>query len=520
MILVETPRRKLVTQLVNWGHWFTLLNIVIAIIIAAIYIFNSPAPGTPLGTLFLFANWVSHIGFLTFFGFVIFILPLCYWVPKARVVRIYSSVIAAIALALLAFDALLYNKYGVHLSFNSAHLIRNEAQTALAEFGWQQWGFLLLLFVVWLSFQLIVANALWQRIERLQKRKLGLKITTFFVSCFVTSHALHVWADANLYQPIVRQDDMFPLSYPATAKTLLAKYNLLDIENYQQRKELQFNKYITGISYPAEPVYCSVDASKKVAILAVVDGELPANVAGLMRINNHYGVNAKLDSGINSVVYGLPELYHNALQDYAPILLDLPSSQGLHVALYQAGKPEAALANYLNDWQNFKQGIESATTNVAVGFINPAQLQELLKTDLVSNYQVMLTSFAKTPNYSQSLMTNFSVNHTISNREDLAPTALELLSCNAQPKAFSTGTSLTSANNTEYVVTTKGSKVLLFTSTQRVEVLSNGNVRVFDLLSGEETFNQVDTNLLSQAIKRLSRFSAKRNKFFSTEVLN
>ncbi|MDP5041396.1 MAG: DUF3413 domain-containing protein, partial [Paraglaciecola sp.] len=240
MILVETPRRKLVTQLVNWGHWFTLLNIVIAIIIAAIYILNSPAPGTPLGTLYLFTNWFSHIGFLTFFGFVILILPMCYWVKNAKVVKVTASVTAAIALALLAFDALLYNKYGVHLSFGSANLIRDEAQTALAEFGWQQWGFLFLLFVVWLSFQLIVANALWKRIERLQKRKLGLPITTFFVTCFVASHAMHVWADANLYQPIVRQDDMFPLSYPAKAKTLLAKYNLLDIEDYQQRKELQF----------------------------------------------------------------------------------------------------------------------------------------------------------------------------------------------------------------------------------------------------------------------------------------
>ena len=77
------------------------------------------------------------------------------------------------------------------------------------------------------------------------------------------SHAMHVWADANLYQPIVQQDNMFPLSYPATAKTLMARYSLLDIENYQQRKALQFNKTMKGIIYPAEPVYCSVDSTKK-----------------------------------------------------------------------------------------------------------------------------------------------------------------------------------------------------------------------------------------------------------------
>ncbi len=319
MILSETPRRKLVTQLVTWGHWFALLNIIIAVTIAAIYILNSPAPGSSLGTFYLFTNWVSHIGFLTFFGFVILILPLCYLVPNARAVKALSSVLAALGLALLAFDALLYNKYGVHLSVNSAELIRTETQTAFAQFGWQQWGFLLLLFVVWLSFQLIVANALWQRISRLQKRKLGLPISSFFVSCFVASHAMHVWADANLYQPIVQQDNMFPLSYPATAKTLMARYSLLDIEDYQQRKALQFNKTMKGIVYPAEPVYCSVDNTKKVLLLSVVDGEMPISTVGLSEFEQHYLLQSSLKNGITTVLYGLPELYHGALQNYSPL---------------------------------------------------------------------------------------------------------------------------------------------------------------------------------------------------------
>ncbi|MDU0354024.1 DUF3413 domain-containing protein [Paraglaciecola aquimarina] len=148
MILTETPRRKLVTQLVNWGHWFALLNIFIAITIAGIYILNSPIPDTPLGLLYLLFNWLSHIGFLTFFAFVILILPLCYLAKKAKTVKIVSSALAALGLASLGFDALLYNKYGVHLSFNSADIIRHEAQTVIAQFSWQQWGYLLFLFLV------------------------------------------------------------------------------------------------------------------------------------------------------------------------------------------------------------------------------------------------------------------------------------------------------------------------------------------------------------------------------------
>jgi membrane-anchored protein YejM (alkaline phosphatase superfamily) len=511
MILDETPRRKLVNQLVNWGHWFALLNIIIAVTIAAIYILNSPAPGTVMGTFYLFTNWVSHIGFLTFFGFVILILPLCYLVPNAKAVKVLSSVLAALGLALLAFDALLYNKYGVHLSLNSAELIRNETQTAIAQFGWQQWGFLLLLFVVWLSFQLIVANALWKRIDRLQNRKLGLPISIFFVSCFVASHAMHVWADANLYQPIVQQDNMFPLSYPATAKTLMARYSLLDIEDYQQRKALQFNQTIKGITYPAVPVYCSVNSNKKVLLLSLVKGELPNSVAGLSKFEHHYLLQSSINNGITTVLYGLPELYHSALQNYPPLLLELPSSMGLSVSLYLNNMSNQRLAAYQQDWQQFKQNVFNASSNLSVGFVQAGQFHELLTEDVLAQYQVIVTNLVDQSALNNPLLTNITIHKSMASLEDIAPTALNLLGCTAQSKAYSTGDTLTHKSNLNYLVSTQGSKVLLLTNKQRIEIMKNGNVRVFDLKTGDEAFSQVDTNILSQGIKHLSRFSAKRS---------
>lgn len=511
MILSETPRRKLVTQLVNWGHWFALLNIIIAVTIAAIYILNSPAPGSAIGTFYLFTNWISHIGFLTFFSFVILILPICYLVPNAKIVKIVSSILAALGLALLAFDALLYNKYGVHLSLNSADLIRNETQTAMAQFGWQQWGFLLLLFVAWLSFQLIVANALWQRIGRLQKRKLGLPISIFFVSCFVISHALHVWADANLYQPIVQQDNMFPMSYPATAKTLMARYSLLDIEDYQQRKALQFNQTINGIIYPAEPVYCSVDATKKVLLLSLLEGELPDSIAGLSKFDNHYLLQSSVHSGIATILYGLPELYHNALQSYSPLLLQLPSSMGLKVSVYLESHNNQRLSAYQQDWQQFKDNLFNSSSNLSVGFVQKTQLEELLTADVLAQYKIIVTNLVNQDALNNTLFSNFTVNKSMASLEDLAPTALNLLGCAAKAQAYSTGNTLTQKSNFNYIASTQGSKVLLLTDTQRIEIMNNGNVRVFDLNTGDEVFNQVDPNVLSQGIKHLSRFSAKRS---------
>jgi membrane-anchored protein YejM (alkaline phosphatase superfamily) len=511
MILAETPRRKLVTQLVSWGHWFTLLNIIIAITIASIYILNSPSPGTVLGKVYLFINWLSHIGFLTFFAFVILILPLCYLVTNAKLVKALSSIIAAIGLALLAFDALLYNKYAVHLSINSAELIRSEAQTVIAQFGWQQWGFLSLLFLAWLSFQLIAANALWQRIECLQNRKLGRPISGFFVACFVASHAMHVWADANLYQPIVQQDNMFPLSYPATAKTLMARYSLLDIKDYQQRKTLQFNHISNNISYPAETVYCAVETDKKVLLLVLVKEPSPDNIPGLKPFKQHYGLHSNLAYGINSVLYGLPEFYHQALSDYAPLLLSLPQSMGLKVSLYldPANQPPH-LAAFNSDWSGFRQGLQTAHSNLAVGFVDKAQLKTLMTPEVFAEYKIMITSLASQENMNSTLWTNFDNHKPLSSHEDLAPTALNLLGCATRSRAYSTGTNLTDKTVSRYVVSTRSNKVILLNNGQRIEVMTNGNVRIFELSSGNELFDQPDTNLLSQAIKHLSHFSAKR----------
>lgn len=510
MILTETPRRKLVTQLVNWGHWFALLNIVIAIIIASVYILNSPAPSTLLGTVYLFSNWFSHIGFLTFFGFVILVLPLCYLVNNAKVVKAVSSILAAVALALLAFDALLYNKYGVHLSLNAAELIRNEAQTAIAEFGWQQWGFLLLLFVAWLGFQLIVANALWQRIARLQKRKLGLPTTIFFVLCFVTSHALHIWADAKLYQPIVQQDNMFPLSYPATAKTLMSRYSLLDLENYQQRKELQFDQSIQGIRLPLEPIYCAVEKNKKVLLLLQVEGETSLELPSLNRVNQHYGLNSSIAAAQLSTLFGLPELYHPALASKRPLLLNLLGKLGLSVAVYSKTEiAHSGIAPFSMDWENFEAQLQNAELNLAVGFVSQQQIIDTLTPAVLSNYQVVVSSLTPSDSGHVMQLSNITLKDGLYSTEDFAPTVVNLMGCSAPVDTYSTGRNMLAPRNRTWLVSTQGSKVIVLHNDQRIEVMSNGNARVYGLESGEEISAAVDTNLLSQAIKRLSAFSSK-----------
>ncbi|WP_438865054.1 DUF3413 domain-containing protein [Neptunicella sp.] len=505
MILTETPRRQRVTKLVGWGHWFAFFNIFIAIIIASIYIFNSRLPDTAFGALYLLTNWFGHISFLTFIGFVILILPLCYLVPNVKVVKTTASVIAAVGLALLAFDALLYNKYGLHVSFNSAELLRYETNNVIANFNWQQWGFLILLFVVWLSFQLILANALWQRIDRFRVKKIGQPAAVFFIACFVCSHASHIWADAHLYQPIVQQDDMFPLSYPATAKTLMAKYNMLDRESYQQRKELQLDRRIQQVNYPTSPMYCAINQQTNINLLVVSHGDIDpmAKQHNLTQLHDYYDMSSNAISGQFNIIYGLPELYQNAMHDIPPVLLDLPSKLGLSTYVYAPG---FKFGN--SSWEAFASRFIDIVPHLAIGFVSPEQAKQLLNQFDYTQGQLLITQLQSNSAVSTFSNINNLQSAVVSGHQDLAPTLLNLMGCSTDSDVYSTGQNLLKPRR-EWLVTSLGDKIIMLNQSHRIEVDSNGNHKTYDRLTGEEISTELNTSMLSQGIKHLSRFIAK-----------
>ena len=505
MILAESPRRQRVTKLVNWGHWFALANIVIAIVIASIFVFSSPMPGTGVGTLYLLANWFGHIGFMTFFGFVIFILPLCYLVNNPSIIKASASVIAASGLALLAFDALLFNRTGFHISFYAADLLRNEAQNKMDIGSWQQWAFLLLLFVVWFSFQLVLANAIWKRIDKLTKHRVGVPVTTFFVTCFVTSHAVHVWADARLYQPIIKQDNMFPLSYPATAKTTMSRYGLLDLAAYEERKQLQFNPDIHSITYPAEPVYCSIDNSKNLTVVVQVDDSpLPdlseINGVTLNTMANYYATASTLQGLITATLFGVPEIYQEALSQKRPVLLALPLGSGMPVSVHSDIElPFKQLAGYLQPLTNNHDGLH-------IAFLKGSDIQEYATHTLKRNHDIIIASGSTDTSGKGKLYSTLDISTKLASTEDLAPTILNALGCSAPATFYSTGQNLLSPTRA-WLVTTSGERIVVLNENKRTDVLSNGSYEISDIQTGKRSKDTLNVDLLSQAIKHLTRFS-------------
>ncbi|MEC9335652.1 MAG: DUF3413 domain-containing protein, partial [Pseudomonadota bacterium] len=82
------------------------------------------------------------------------------------------------------------------------------------------------------------------------------------------------------------------------------------------------------------------------------------------------------------------------------------------------------------------------------------------------------------------------------------------LGCNAPATFYSTGQSLLSPSR-PWLVSTSGERIVVFHDNKRTDVLSNGSYEISDMATGKRSKEALNVDLLSQAIKHLSRFSTQ-----------
>ena len=182
------PYSKRLLQLVSWSHWFTFFNIIAAILLSSIYVFNEAMPETLLGQTYLVTTWLSHMAFLTFMSFVLILFPITILFPRTRFIRVVASIIFTAELLLLLLDAFIYSRLGYHLNISSSapilELITNEIQQNSRIF----WFVSLVLWLVILSFELLASNYAWKHLKELQKTIFARFIVVPLVVFFFFSH--------------------------------------------------------------------------------------------------------------------------------------------------------------------------------------------------------------------------------------------------------------------------------------------------------------------------------------------
>ena len=81
MVTHRQPYREKVSQMVSWGHWFALFNILLASLLGSRYLFVADWPTTLAGRIYSYISLLGHFSFLVFAVYLLILFPLTFIAP-------------------------------------------------------------------------------------------------------------------------------------------------------------------------------------------------------------------------------------------------------------------------------------------------------------------------------------------------------------------------------------------------------------------------------------------------------
>ncbi|EHW3215810.1 cardiolipin transport protein PbgA [Escherichia coli] len=359
MVTHRQRYREKVSQMVSWGHWFALFNILLSLVIGSRYLFIADWPTTLAGRIYSYVSIIGHFSFLVFATYLLILFPLTFIVGSQRLMRFLSVILATAGMTLLLIDSEVFTRFHLHLNPIVWQLVINPDENEMA----RDWQLMFISVPVILLLELVFATWSWQKLRSLtRRRRFARPLAAFLFIAFIASHVVYIWADANFYRPITMQRANLPLSYPMTARRFLEKHGLLDAQEYQRRLIEQGNPDAVSVQYPlSELRYRDMGTGQNV-LLITVDGlnysrfekQMPA-LAGFAEQNisftRHMSSGNTTDNGIFGLFYGISPSYMDGIL---------------------STRTPAALITALNQ-QGYQQGLFSSD-----GFTSPLYRQALL----------------------------------------------------------------------------------------------------------------------------------------------
>lgn len=348
-----------VSQMISWGHWFVLFNILLAMVFGTRYLLVADWPGTLFGRFYSYISLAGHFSFLVFVVYLLVLFPLTFIIPSQRWLRFIATIIATAGMTLLLLDSAIFTRFHLHLNPVIWQLILNPEPDDIS----RNWQSVFIAAPIILLIEMIFASWSWQKLRSLTRRRRYVRpfAILLFLS-FVATHMIYIWADANFYRPITMQRANFPASYPMTARGLLARHGLLDAKAYQQRQSEQGNPDAVALQYPLSPLrYQNQGVGYNLLLITVEQLNatvIPAHMPALAQFaSNNISFTRHFSSG-NQPVYGLFSLFYGISPSYFDSVLITHTP--------------AALLNALNH-QNYQLGLFSSD-----GFNNPLYRQALI----------------------------------------------------------------------------------------------------------------------------------------------
>ncbi|EHT0594104.1 cardiolipin transport protein PbgA [Escherichia coli] len=346
MVTHRQRYREKVSQMVSWGHWFALFNILLSLVIGSRYLFIADWPTTLAGRIYSYVSIIGHFSFLVFATYLLILFPLTFIVGSQRLMRFLSVILATAGMTLLLIDSEVFTRFHLHLNPIVWQLVINPDENEMA----RDWQLMFISVPVILLLELVFATWSWQKLRSLtRRRRFARPLAAFLFIAFIASHVVYIWADANFYRPITMQRANLPLSYPMTARRFLEKHGLLDAQEYQRRLIEQGNPDAVSVQYPlSELRYRDMGTGQNV-LLITVDGlnysrfekQMPA-LAGFAEQNisftRHMSSGNTTDNGIFGLFYGIsPSYMDGILSTRTPAaLITALNQQGYHLGLFSS----------------------------------------------------------------------------------------------------------------------------------------------------------------------------------------
>ncbi|WP_421196158.1 DUF3413 domain-containing protein [Aeromonas enteropelogenes] len=359
--MVETgnPYRDNVSRLITWGHWFSFFNIILAMLIATRYLGAISWPSTTLGVIYLVVSWIGHFSFLSFVTYLLTIFPLTFLLPKEKSLRFISAIVATLALVLLLIDTQVFRLFKFHLNAQVWQLLLDQAQTEEGSI----WSIIFVAVPTIFLLQLLLSAYVWRKINKRKHRQYGNQVGLALLVCFILTHLVNSWADATLYQPITMQRANFPLSYPMTARSFLAKHGWLDLDQYEKKQAASENNSGSDsrMHYPLRPLNVNAPSSHNNLLVVVVDSlrfdmlnninmpNLQRYASRNLTFRNHLSSGNDALMGMFGLFYGLPGHYYQDIsgEKRPPVLFDEMLRQDYQFGLFGA----------MEDAQKYRQSI-------------------------------------------------------------------------------------------------------------------------------------------------------------------
>ena len=345
MVTNRQRYREKVSQMISWGHWFALFNILFALILGSRYLLVADWPSSLAGRIYAYTSWVGHFSFVVFAAYLLIIFPLTFVVMSQRLMRVLSAVVATAGLTLIMVDSAVFSRFHLHLNPVVWELVINPDQSEMA----RDWQLMFISVPLIFLVEMLFATWSWQKLRSLNRRSFGKPVAALFISAFFASHLMYIWADANFYRPITMQRANLPLSYPMTARRFLERHGLLDAQEYQRRLIQQGDPEAVAVEYPLSDITFRDAGTRNNLLVLTVDGLNNATLAKALpqlnqfasenvRFTQHYSAGDTPEKGLFGLFYGISSSYMNGiLASRTPsALLGALSTQGYQFGLFSS----------------------------------------------------------------------------------------------------------------------------------------------------------------------------------------